>query len=178
MNFETPRTSAINKWPTKEEPDNNYQYGSMVILFSQDIKSIERNTYSTLEWLGDIGGLFDALSALGSLISAPFTAMALEAELFIRFLPAILRKTTKNDSDKSNKRKNHSSKNFLCCWFKNKRSLFIQRIKHSLRHELDLVRFIKHRRRTTFGTIASLTDNQRSAIHRLSNLALFDSACS
>ena len=115
MNFETPRTSVINNWPTKEEPDNNYQYGSMIIMFSQDKKSIERNTYSTLEWLGDIGGLFDALRALGSLMTGPFTAMALEAELFFRFLPAILRKTSKNDSDTSNKRKKCSAKNFLCC---------------------------------------------------------------
>jgi len=36
---------------------------------------IERQTYSALEYLGDLGGLFDALGYLGSALVAPIAAM-------------------------------------------------------------------------------------------------------
>ena len=50
-----------NKWPTQAEPDNVYQYGSFVISQGQDLTLIDRSTYSVLEWLGDVGGLFGGL---------------------------------------------------------------------------------------------------------------------
>ena len=34
-----------------------------------------------MEWLGDIGGLYDALVIVGSAIVAPYTSFALKAEL-------------------------------------------------------------------------------------------------
>lgn len=34
----------------------------------------ERQSYSFLEWLGDIGGLYDALKLIGMFIVAPFTS--------------------------------------------------------------------------------------------------------
>ena len=48
--------------------------------------TIDRSTYSVLEWLGDIGGLYDALHSLGFLIAGPFAAIALKAELLARML--------------------------------------------------------------------------------------------
>jgi len=42
---------------------------------------IERQTYSMLEWLGDIGGLFDALYIIGSVFVAPLTGFALKTAL-------------------------------------------------------------------------------------------------
>ena len=46
-----------------------------------DKNVIERQTYSVLEWLGDIGGLYDALRLIGLLIITPFSSFALNAEL-------------------------------------------------------------------------------------------------
>ena len=63
----------------------------MVLQFSQDKTSIERSTYSILEWLGDIGGLFDALKALGAFFAGPFTTMALKKELAASFIKPLLR---------------------------------------------------------------------------------------
>ena len=44
-----------------------------------------RSTYSTLDWLGDVGGLFDAIMILMYPLMAPFTAFALESTLFTTF---------------------------------------------------------------------------------------------
>ena len=40
--------------------------------------AIERKTYSGLEWLGDVGGLFDALVLIGSFLVGPITAFAVK----------------------------------------------------------------------------------------------------
>ena len=40
-----------------------------------------RETYSFLEWLGDIGGLLDALVISGSFVLAPISAFALKSHL-------------------------------------------------------------------------------------------------
>jgi len=41
----------------------------------------ERSTYSLLEWLGDIGGLFDALHIIGGFIVGPVAGFSLKAQL-------------------------------------------------------------------------------------------------
>lgn len=46
-----------------------------------DEMKIERQTYSALEWLGDIGGLFDMLKLLGYMIVIPFSSFGLRSEL-------------------------------------------------------------------------------------------------
>ena len=57
--------SSFNKWPTEEEPDNRYKISSVLITLDSTISQIERETYSSLEWLGDIGGLYDAMLLIG-----------------------------------------------------------------------------------------------------------------
>ena len=42
---------------------------------------VTRQTYSFLDWLGDMGGLFDALYLLGMIILAPISKFALKTEL-------------------------------------------------------------------------------------------------
>ena len=48
---------------------------------SPDLIVIERQTYSLLEWLGDVGGLFDALVIIGEFLVGPISAFALKATL-------------------------------------------------------------------------------------------------
>ena len=40
-----------------------------------------RSTYHVLEWLGDVGGLNDALQIIGSFLVVPVAAFALESNL-------------------------------------------------------------------------------------------------
>lgn len=73
--------SMLEHWPTEENPDGFYKFSSIWIEFSQDQFMIERQSYSVLEWLGDIGGLFDALRLIGFLMVAPFAKFWLKSEL-------------------------------------------------------------------------------------------------
>jgi len=45
----------------------------VLLLFSQDLEIIDRQTYSSLELLGDVGGLFDALETIGFFLSGPIS---------------------------------------------------------------------------------------------------------
>ena len=71
----------MSDWPTKDSPDRYYKITSSYVTLTMDQNVIERQTYSFLEWLGDIGGLYDALRLIGVLIMAPFTAFRLKSEL-------------------------------------------------------------------------------------------------
>ena len=44
--------------------------------------TIERQTYSILDWLGDVGGLLDGLKIIGSLLIAPIASFTMRVELF------------------------------------------------------------------------------------------------
>ena len=57
---------------------NLYKYTGAELSFSNDLTIIERQTYSSLEWLGDVGGLFDALLFLGSSLITPITAFTVK----------------------------------------------------------------------------------------------------
>ena len=48
-----------------------YKFTSIWIEFEQNKVIIERSTYSFLDWLGDIGGLFDALKYLAGFTLLP-----------------------------------------------------------------------------------------------------------
>ena len=48
---------------------------------SHSLTSIERQTYSTLEWFGDVGGLFDGLKLLAAILVSPVATFALRTEL-------------------------------------------------------------------------------------------------
>ena len=52
---------------------------------------MERATYSALDWLGDVGGLFDGLKIIASLLVAPISALAANDILLtqvFKFMPS------------------------------------------------------------------------------------------
>ena len=75
--------SAFNTWPTKEKPVM-YKFNSVYLELSQDKTVYERSTYSFLEWLGDVGGLADALRIIGLILVRPFAYFVLKMELLSR----------------------------------------------------------------------------------------------
>ena len=64
-----------------EEPYNTFKYASFEIELNQDGVIWQRSTYSALDFLGDLGGLFDALRFIGETILSPFTHYALKVFL-------------------------------------------------------------------------------------------------
>lgn len=81
MSFDEPQQSTDRKWPTKDDPDHFYKFSSFWIERGSKATTIERETYSALEWLGDIGGLYDGLLIIGSTIANPFAILTLKAKL-------------------------------------------------------------------------------------------------
>ena len=81
LNFLPAIPSFMDFWPTVEEPDNLYKYASVWIELSPHEHKTERETYSILEWLGDVGGLFDMLKLMGSMLVVPFATFRLKSEL-------------------------------------------------------------------------------------------------
>lgn len=55
----------------------------MSVSFEMDknLRQINRQTYGFLDWLGDVGGLLDALFFIGDQIIGPFAAFALQIRL-------------------------------------------------------------------------------------------------
>ena len=83
--FGIPDISFMQTWPTKENPYNQLKFGSAWIELSTKQTVVARSTYSLLDWLGDLGGLFDALYYMASLIVRPASAFALQATMLVSF---------------------------------------------------------------------------------------------
>ena len=76
-----PQPSSWNKFPTPEHPLRRYKYASLSVNVGPDKLIINRETYSVLDWLGDLGGLFDALVLICSVIVTPVATFSMKATL-------------------------------------------------------------------------------------------------
>jgi len=59
-------------------PETSYYEGVLLAVYfeiSADIVRHSRSVYSVLDWLGDVGGLFDALSIICRIIISSLTAL-------------------------------------------------------------------------------------------------------
>ena len=72
--------SNLGVWPTKENPVM-YKINSIYISMDMSITHIERKTYSILEWMGDVGGLFDGLKIVGGFLIWPIATFTMRLEM-------------------------------------------------------------------------------------------------
>ena len=70
-----------NTFPTKDNPLALYKYTGIELNMSQDTKLYNRETYGTLDYLGDLGGLNDALFVIFSTLMVPISRFALNSTL-------------------------------------------------------------------------------------------------
>ena len=75
------KSSAWNNFPTAKNPRSKYKHASLGIMISRDQMIWNRQTYSTLDYLGDLGGLYQALEFIAGWIVAPLTSYALNQTL-------------------------------------------------------------------------------------------------
>ena len=80
---------------------------------SQEKTFIERETYSLLDWIGDIGGLFDGLCLLASKLIAPIAAYAMRFELLSQTFKRI--STGSSAEEKKFTPQNYLKNLFQCC---------------------------------------------------------------
>lgn len=76
-----PNPSSWNTFPTEADPFAKYKFMSVSFELGKDLRQINRQTYSLLDWLGDVGGLLEALFAIGDFIIGPFASYALKAKI-------------------------------------------------------------------------------------------------
>ena len=67
--------------PKKKTPMKHTKIIGAWLEVSKEITRIERQTYSLLEWIGDVGGLIDGLSILARIFIAPISAYSLKATM-------------------------------------------------------------------------------------------------
>ena len=60
-----------------------YKFASFWIEQGQDVTVYDRSTYHTLEWIGDIGGLYDGLKIIGSILAQPIAAFSLKSRMLL-----------------------------------------------------------------------------------------------
>ena len=78
--------SELIHWPTKEKK-SIFRFNGIYLELGQEQIKIERQTYSMLEWVGDIGGLFDGMRILAQILIAPISSYALKATMMTHFSP-------------------------------------------------------------------------------------------
>ena len=61
-----------------------YKFNSFWTELSPSLTTIERQTYSMLEWLGDVGGLFEGLNGIGFFLVAPIASYAMRMEILTK----------------------------------------------------------------------------------------------
>ena len=70
-----PKPSMWVNYPTKNGTNEEYKYGGIEINKSYDRKEYSRSTYSLLDYLGDLGGLFGALESFFVVLITPFSSL-------------------------------------------------------------------------------------------------------
>ena len=80
INMKDTDVTAFAEWPTKENPVP-YKFNSIYLELSHSTEVYERSTYSLLEWLGDVGGLYDGLGLLSNFLLVPLSHFVLKARL-------------------------------------------------------------------------------------------------
>lgn len=81
VNVLEPQISAWDVFPTPDSPGSRYKFTSLEVNFSQNLNTIYRQTYSILDWLGDVGGLYDAVLIIIHVATLPFSTFALRTQL-------------------------------------------------------------------------------------------------
>ena len=64
-------------YPTRDNLNRDYKFCGFEINKGHDLEIWNRNTYSFLDFLGDLGGLYDALQSVCLALVAPFSSLAL-----------------------------------------------------------------------------------------------------
>ena len=183
MSFGIPEPSSHIRWPTKENPFVTHKFTS--IWLEQGLKQFitERSTYSMLEWVGDVGGLYDGLIVSAQTLLSPLALYALKEMLASSILGQSSRReavaSEKNkakhegrDSQESSDETKYRSRRSLCRTMKQRRhqKAFLSKVNAWTVKQFDLVKFLKMQRMTFLTSMTTLNAAQRRKIEQLSTV--------
>ena len=127
-----------------------------------------------LEYIGDLGGLFDGLKLLAGQLIAPITAFALQSELFSQNFPMA---TTRGLHNEAKIKPQSYLRNLMCGCHKNtKYRRMLQRTEKTFSKQLDIVSFVQQRKMLLLTALSTLRAKQLIMIERHSKLKLQDIA--
>lgn len=140
----------------------------------------ERETYDVLEWLGDVGGLFDALYYLAYFFVTPLTTYKLRIEL----LSSVFRSSKLSEQNEVGSKwwqNNENMSSFRkrsifylvthCRKTKNYRHL-LKQSEEAIKGQLDLAKFLQRLKYQSLAVLALLSWRQKLAVSKMSPLVL------
>ena len=148
----------------------------MALKPGRHLKIINRKTYSLLDWLGDWGGLLDALFMIAEFLVTPFSAIALKAKLMASLIrlkvPDVGLPGRQPGIEKTQRVKEKALLYTIldrCCRPKEYRLL--DRSFQVIDRELDLVKMIRRVKMLVLTSLVTLSPDQRKLITRMNHVA-------
>ena len=143
----------------------------MWIGIARQKKVNERTTYSCLDWLGDVGGLFDGLLLVTQWMVQPIVTFVMQAKL----LSSLFRQDDNKDlasswHDVERITPPKYCKTHFCCDWKTKRRLKLAEAK--VAKQLDLETFIKQHRMRLLSMLLTLSVPQYLLLDNHSELLI------
>ena len=124
-----------------------------------------------LEYIGDIGGLFDGLTLLAAKLIAPIAAFAVKSELLSKNFTLATKGLKNEDKIKS---QSYVS-NLMCLYCKNsKYRRILDRNEKTLLKQLDIVNFVQQQKILLLTALSTLTTSQLLLIDKHSELLISD----
>lgn len=172
--------------------------------FSADQRIFNRQTYSVLDWMGDMGGLVDAFFLLGQLLIAPISGFALQSQLLsalFRYRDSYINTTKETQKESffnqyfnagkkqeewlvNNMKQNYQGlspikkRNYysalFCCRTKYKKLMI--KSQSSIGKELDLRKFIYRQRLFVTAILGLLSGRQSFFVDKMSQLMIRESS--
>jgi len=149
--FTASQRSTFNNWPTKDKAAI-YKIQSFWMNIDHSLTSIERETYSILEWFGDVGGLFEGLKLIAAIFMTPLANFAAKSKL----LTATFKKVVT-----------------LPDYFltrDNRHRRMVDKNDSTINKQLDLINFVKRQRMLLLTALFSLNSKQKNLMSRISSI--------
>ena len=153
-----------------------YKFNSFWLELSPSLTTIERKTYSMLEWLGDIGGLFEGLNGIGYFLVAPLAAFAMKMELLTSTFSFAKKRYDSLKPPTAIPEQSFAS-SMLCCETKNRRyKKMLRRAEGQVVRQLDLVELLHRQRMIQLAVLVMLPPHSAKVITNLSTLPIYESS--
>lgn len=134
------------------------------------MREISRQTYSLLDWLGDWGGLMDALFMVAQAFLSPFSALALKAKVAATF--AKDRLAREDALQQSGNGRNSLSCAIFDKYRRPNKHRLLERSLSRVEKELDLVKLISRFKMLVLATLSTLSADQRKIVVARSKLVV------
>ena len=173
VSFGIEESSAFNLFPTRENPGIIYRYGSIYLELSQGQTTIERSTYSSLEFLGDVGGLFDGLKILAVIFVGPVSQFTMKATLLqqnFNFVTSGPQQTSTRISAQP------FLSNIKCCRKNNRYVMMLNKAESRMTKQLDLEKFMQRQILLVHSVMALLQPAQLCIADRITSMPFYESS--